>query len=77
MSIKIISKVGPAPEIEIPIKCANCGEIAAKLRARDAAPGTIVDCKCGTKIKLTGDDSRKMQRALDDLHKTLKNFGRR
>jgi hypothetical protein len=76
MGIKVTSKIGPRPELELPIKCPKCGTQAAKLKMRDTAPGTVIECSCGAKITLTGDDVRQMQEAMDRLYDSLKKLGR-
>jgi uncharacterized C2H2 Zn-finger protein len=41
-------------------------------------PGASRSCPyCGTVFQFTGDDGRKVQKALDDLEKTIKNMSKK
>jgi hypothetical protein len=63
-------------KLDAPIPCPNCNRKfnfpIAKMR-----PGTSTKCpSCGAVIDFKGDDGAKVQRAFDDLEKTIRNLGR-
>lgn len=62
-------------DIENEIKCPNCGR-RLRIKVKEMIPGTSKRCACGCQIKFTGDDGRKVQRALDDLERALRRLGR-
>lgn len=63
-------------EMKLPVECPGCHR-KFDIKLRDAAPGTVIPCGCGASIKLTGDDGRKAQAAMDKLLDTLHSIGRR
>jgi len=40
-------------------------------------PGAEKQCECGYVVLFSGDDLRKMQRSLNDLHRILRSLGRK
>lgn len=59
-------------DLETEIKCPSCGR-NLKIKAREMIPGRSQNCPgCGTRVRFSGDDGRKTQKALDDVTKTLK-----
>lgn len=62
--------------LEVKISCPNCEGIV-RIKVKDMVPGRSKPCPhCQVSFKFTGDDGRKAQRALDNLERTLKKFGR-
>jgi ribosomal protein S27AE len=63
-------------ELKKDIKCPNCGRMFT-IKVRDMVPGRKDRCpNCGAGVSFTGADGRKVQRALDDLQRTLKKLSR-
>ncbi len=63
-------------ELEAEITCPSCHK-GIKIKVKEMIPGHTKNCpSCGLTISFSGDDGRKAQKALDDLQKTLKSFGR-
>lgn len=58
--------------------CAECPSCKKKHKknTKDVAPNSSIKCPCGQTIVFTGDDLRKVQKALDDLKRSLKNLGK-
>lgn len=65
-------------DLEANVKCPNCGK-PIRVKVREMVPGRSRACphQCGATIRFTGDDGRKVQKALDDLERTIQRFGRR
>jgi hypothetical protein len=54
----------------------NCHR-SIQIKVKEMVPGHMKNCSfCGAQFNFTGDDGRKVQRALDDLNRTLKSLGR-
>lgn len=54
------------------IECPNCGH-KVTIKVREMVPGRTKNCPhCQAEFQFTGDDGRKVQRALDDLKRQLK-----
>jgi len=53
-----------------------CGECKRKnkIPMSQASPNKIIKCGCGIEYQLRGDDLKKVQKELDNLNRTLKNF---
>jgi len=62
-------------KLEAPIQCTSCNK-THNVKLEKMRPGGSIKCSCGTTIKFKGDDMRKAQKALDDLERTLNNFGK-
>jgi hypothetical protein len=62
-------------DLDFDFDCPNCGH-KMKIRVEEMYPGNSKTCLCGCEIRFTGDDARKVQRAIDDLERTLKRFGK-
>jgi hypothetical protein len=58
------------------ITCPNCHH-KVKIKVKDMVPGQSKRLSCGCIIQFTGDDGRKMQRAVDDLERKLKKLNRK
>lgn len=63
-------------DLKVPAKCPACGR-TIEIKLRSAGPGTVLPCSCGASIRLTGDDMRKAQAAMDQLVDTIHRLGRR
>ena len=58
------------------IQCPNCKH-SVQIKVKEMVPGHAKNCPfCGVQFNFSGDDGRKVQRALDDLNRTLKRLGR-
>ncbi len=57
------------------ITCPECKK-KMKKKFRELSPGKEASCSCGFTVNFSGDDLRSTQRSLDDLKRTLKNFGK-
>ena len=58
------------------LQCPNCHH-SVQIKVKEMVPGRTKNCPfCGTQFNFTGDDGRKVQRALDDFNRTLKRLGR-
>lgn len=55
--------------------CPQCNR-KVKIKVKEMIPGTRRRLGCGCTIRFTGDDGRKMQRALDELERKLKRLFR-
>jgi uncharacterized C2H2 Zn-finger protein len=63
-------------KLQVDLECPNCHR-EFKQKVDDMRPGESRRCPhCGTMIKFTGDDGRQVQRAIDDLERTLKNMSK-
>ena len=61
-------------ELKADIRCPNCRR-TVKMAMRQMVPGTSRNCpSCAAVFKFSGDDGRKVQRAMDDLERTIKNL---
>lgn len=63
---------------EINAKCPGCGasyKVTLK-QVRDRARVTCPGCRKQIQIQPEGDDLRRIEKALDDFQKTLKEFGK-
>ena len=64
-------------DLEFDFKCLNCGH-KMKIKVKEMYAGNTKTCRfCGCEIHFNGDDGRKAQRALEDLERTIKRFGKR
>jgi transcription elongation factor Elf1 len=62
-------------DLETDIECPNCKR-KIKIKVKEMVPGHTKNCpSCGLVIRFSGDDGRKVQRAMDDLQRTLKRLG--
>jgi transcription elongation factor Elf1 len=62
-------------DLETDFECPNCKR-KIKIKVKEMVPGQKKNCpSCGLVIRFSGDDGRKVQHALDDLHKKLKHLG--
>lgn len=57
------------------LQCRECNR-KNKLPMSQASPSKIIKCGCGVEYPLKGDDLRRIQKELDGLKRTLKNFGK-
>ena len=62
-------------DIKIPVKCPSCGR-TLELKAQSTAAGSTLKCSCGSTIRIAGDDQRGMQRAMDDLVRSIHKLGK-
>ena len=63
-------------DLEAEITCPKC-QRKLKIKVKEMIPGQTRNCpSCNTVIRFSGDDGRKIQRALDDLQRTLRRIGR-
>ena len=63
-------------DLDTNFECPNCKR-KIKIKVKEMVPGLSKNCpSCGLVIRFSGDDGRKVQRALDDIYKTLKRLGR-
>ena len=61
-------------KLEFDLTCPKCKR-TMKQRTDDMRPGASQACPgCGSIIKFDGDDGRKVQRALDDVKRSLGNL---
>ncbi len=59
-------------KIEVDVPCPNCNR-EFKQRLEGMSPGKKCKCPfCKAQIEFTGDDLSKVQRAMDDLEKSIK-----
>ncbi len=59
-------------KLQFDLQCPNCHR-KFKQKVEDVRPGKSRRCPhCGTEIEFTGDDGRQVQKAVDDLNRTLK-----
>jgi hypothetical protein len=59
-------------ELTVPFTCPRCKR-SREIKVREMVPGRSSACSyCNTAIDFDGADGRKLQRALDDLERTLK-----
>ena len=64
-------------KLEADVSCPSCGR-KFKQRVGEMRPGRSRRCpRCNADIRFTGDDGSKVQKAVDDLEKTIKNLNRR
>lgn len=64
-------------ELAADIECPNCGR-KVTIKVREMIPGRTKNCPyCEAIFRFTGDDGRKVQRALDDLERQLKKVSRK
>ena len=63
-------------DLQADVKCPGCSRML-KIPVKTMRPGSKHHCQCGAEISLTGDDGSKVQKAMDDLERTMKNFGKR
>lgn len=65
-------------DIDLDLDCPECGSTVKVTSAQVAAQRTV-RCRRGHAIKLQDDGGgfRKVQRSLDDLDRTLKDFGKK
>jgi uncharacterized C2H2 Zn-finger protein len=63
-------------KLEVDLSCPNCKKVfTAKIESM--IPGKSTKCpKCSSVVKFTGDDGRKVQKALDDFERSLKNMSK-
>ena len=57
------------------ITCPECRR-KMKKKLRELSPNKEISCSCGFTVNFTGDDLRSTQRSLNDLKRTLNNFGK-
>ena len=63
-------------KLEYDITCPGCKR-KVTMRVEAMQPGKTKACPhCGHGFEFAGDDGRKVQKALDDLRKALRNFGK-
>lgn len=64
-------------DLDFTIDCPECGG-NIKVTTRDVAQGKTVRCSRGHRVPLEdhGGGARKAQKAMDDLDRTLRDFGR-
>lgn len=63
-------------KLQFELQCPNCHR-KFKQKVEDVQPGKSGRCPyCGTMIEFTGDDGRKVQKAVDDLERSLKRASR-
>lgn len=63
-------------KLQFELECPNCHR-KFKQKIEDMRPGRSRNCPyCGTVIEFTGDDGRKMQKAVDSLERSLKRASR-
>jgi DNA-directed RNA polymerase subunit RPC12/RpoP len=63
-------------KLEFDLQCPNCHR-KFKQKVEDMHPGKSRRCPyCGTVIEFTGDDGRKIQKAVDGLERSLKRASR-
>lgn len=61
-------------ELKANIKCPKCHRIL-KIPVRQMVPGTSKSCpSCSTVINFSGDDGRKVQKATDDLLRSIRSM---
>lgn len=61
-------------KLKADLKCPNCNK-QFNMRVENLHPGNSYRCSnCHTTIQFTGDDGREVQKALDDLQKTIEGF---
>jgi hypothetical protein len=59
------------------IECPNCGH-SIRIKVKEMVPGRSKRCPCcATAIEFSGDDGRKVQRALNDFERELKRLSRK
>ena len=75
--IKFKVKVNGPKRIDLPFEfnCPTCGR-TIKLKIRDIHPGREIYCECGTNIRFSGDDLRKIQKEFDDLINAFRKLGK-
>ena len=62
-------------KIEIDIDCPSCNH-SFKQKLENLRPGNSCKCpSCGSEINFTGDDASKVQKAIDDLEKSMDGLG--
>ena len=62
-------------DVDAPIDCPGCGA-KVNVKLSDWAANKTMKCPSGHEIKLEGKDAKEAKKALDDLERTLKNFGK-
>jgi hypothetical protein len=64
-------------DLEANMNCPGCKR-AMRIKVKEMVPGTSNRCPfgCGATIKFSGDDGRKMQRAMDGLEQAIRRLGR-
>lgn len=63
-------------KLRFDLECPNCHR-KFKQKVEEVRPGKSRHCPyCGTMIEFTGDDGRQVQKAVDDLKRTLKSKSR-
>ncbi len=71
MAMEFIPMKELAMKLEFDIACSHCGK-SFKQRVDAMRPGHSTRCpSCGITIQFSGDDGRKVQKAVDDVEKTL------
>jgi len=63
-------------DLETEIRCPKCNR-TLRVKVKEMVPGRTKVCVCGFQIQFTGDDGRKVQRAMDKLERQMKRLGRR
>lgn len=60
------------------ILVATCRQCKRKLEKKfiELSPGKEIKCSCGFTFSISGDGLRSAQRGLDDLKRSLDNFGK-
>lgn len=63
-------------KLTVDLHCPNCHR-KIKQRVEDMRPGRLRRCPhCATAFEFTGDDGRKVQKAIDSLERSLKRASR-
>lgn len=63
-------------KLQFNLECPNCHR-KFKQKVEGMRPGKSRHCPyCGTVIEFTGDDGRRVQKAVDDLERTLRRMSR-
>lgn len=63
-------------KLEVDVTCPHC-RMKFRQRVEEMRLGRSRQCPhCGIRIEFTGDDGQKAQRAMDDLQRTIRNFGK-
>ncbi len=63
-------------DLTMDINCPSCHR-KVKIRVKDMVPGQTKQLSCGCNIEFSGDDGRRVQNALNDFERQLKQLNRK
>lgn len=74
VGVGVLSEEVSMTKLRAEVKCPSCSR-KVTIRVEEMVPGRSRRCPaCDTVFKFSGDDGRRVQKALDDLERTLRDL---